>query len=351
MIEIDILPASTEKSGGDSILIRIGKFDYDLQRNQQTVVLIDSGYAENADRIHKYLTDHYGTSTIDCLVITHPDMDHISGLAKLLEDGHVEIKNSFIHDPWNHARTVFQQTEDGRRSVKSIGNKFEETLSVLSDVLEHLDDVNCEPFSCCRLIDGLNLYIIGPSQDYYTELLYKFPGMEGDTGYSSTEIYHNTLVPYSPHLSHFLDNPQTSPKNNSSVILLLHDSNNKPIALFTGDAGVEAISAALDCADEYGLSYKNVDLFQIPHHGSIKNINQSIIDRISSKRAFVSAPPKKLEHPAKHLLNHFHGQGVKVHHIKHESGIRFGYESAPSRPGWNPVIDFNPYTHVNPLKQ
>jgi len=48
------LPASSEKKGGDAILLRIGSFSYDNPyNNKQAVILIDSGYKSTAENIEK----------------------------------------------------------------------------------------------------------------------------------------------------------------------------------------------------------------------------------------------------------------------------------------------------------
>lgn len=333
MIEIDILPASSESKGGDCALIRIGTFDYRSKNNNQIVILIDAGYKENAERIKEYLYEHYNTKTIDLAIITHPDTDHISGFKQLLDDNCINIRRTFIHDPWLHAKGIFNRTQDGRRTVNSIENSFEDTLKTLSNVLDRIENKNTEPFGIIKL-QGVNAYILGPTKDYYEKLLYQFPGMEGNSSGGPSDIYSDRLSDYDPSINHFLDDPQTSPKNNSSAIILFHDDNNVPIALFTGDAGVDAINKALDIADKHNIKYKNVNLFQIPHHGSIKNISKALIERISPKRAYVSAPPEKTEHPSRLLINYFHKIGIDVYHVRDKKGIVFYFDGASSRPNW-----------------
>lgn len=352
MIEIDILPASTDAKGGDSVLIRIGTFSYDNKKNNQKVILIDSGYQENADRITSYLSEHYQTDTIDIAIISHPDMDHISGFKKLLDDDVVKIKETFIHDPWSHAKTIYSKTRDGRRTINAIKNEFDESLKSLSEILDNVDNINTEPLGTGLIteFDGVKLYLLGPSKEYYQKLLYCFPGMEGEIPYGDTDIYHKNEVDYSPHMPHFLENPVTSAKNSSSTIILIHGKNDSPIALFTGDAGTEAIEEALKAADYYNLSYKNVNLFQIPHHGSIKNISEHLIKRIQPIQTYVSAPPNNPKHPSRLLLNYLDNNGFAVRHIKDISGIRYSYEGAPSRPGWTTATPFNRYRKVFRLK-
>jgi beta-lactamase superfamily II metal-dependent hydrolase len=337
MIEIDILPASSEKKGGDSVLIRIGQFDYTNRPNDQKVILIDGGYQENSDRIKEYLCNYYQTTTIDHAIITHPDQDHLSGFKKLVDDDEIVVKNTYLHDPWNHKTHLFTRTQDGRRTKNSLGKALDESLSLLSDTLDKVTRKNTEPLAPKKL-HGLNIYIIGPTPLFYRDTLYKFPGMEGYTQTGPSDIYEENLTIYQGNISHFLDDPKTSPKNDTSVITLLHDDTGSPIALFTGDAGVDAITRALDTAEENGLNYKGVELFQIPHHGSIKNISEDLISRISPKYAYVSAPPNKDEHPSPLLINFLIQRGIPTYHIKNTGGIVFYHNTSNSRPGWESMV-------------
>ena len=333
MIEIDILPASSEKKGGDSVLIRIGNFNYTEERNQQKVILIDGGYQENASRIKDHLKKHYQTETIDIAIITHPDQDHISGFNKLLDDTSVVVKKTYIHDPWNHTHHMFTRTKDGRRTAKSLGNSFDQTLSILLNTLEKSDAKNIEPFAPLKLY-GLNLHIIGPTPKFYRDTLYKFSGMEGAESSGPSNIYEEEPSLYQSSMDHFLDDPKTSPKNDTSVITLLRDDNNEPVALFTGDAGVDAINRALDTADAEGLKYKGVYLFQIPHHGSIKNISEELINRIDPKNTYVSAPPNKAEHPSPLLINFLIKRNTPIYHVQDTDGIVFYHGTPNRRPSW-----------------
>lgn len=354
MIEIDILPASSAKKGGDSALIRIGKFNYSHEANNQKVILIDGGYAENADRIKNHLKTHYQTDIIDLAIITHPDMDHLSGFRKLLELNEIKIKKTCIHDPWLHTNEIFQKTEDRRITKKSLGRKFDETLSCLSNTLDLLEKQgvpNSEPFGY-KKIDNLNIHILGPSREYYRSLLYQFPNMEGESGFSGkTEIYAALEINYRAGIDHFLENPRTSPKNNSSAIILIENEDGEAHALFTGDAGTEAITHALNTADRNKINYTGINLLQIPHHGSIKNISEEILDRISPKKAYVSAPSEHDEHPSPLLINHILGKGIKLFHIKDKNGVVFYHKTNNKRPDWGSANPAEMRSRVRPLRQ
>lgn len=125
MIEIDVLPASSEKKSADAILLRIGSFSY---------------------------------------------ADHISGLLQLLENRSIEISRTFIHDPWNHKNELLIRSEDGRRTINSIDSRLNENLAILSETLDLLDErkINNEIFGVSDSnrfgLFKLGLYVLGPSK-------------------------------------------------------------------------------------------------------------------------------------------------------------------------------------------
>lgn len=238
MIEIDVLPAS-EKQSADAILLRIGSFSYDNpENNDQKVILIDSGWQSTAEKIENHLNDYYYTDTIDYVFITHHDADHISGLLKLLKNKRIKITRAFIHDPWNHKNELLKWDEDGRRTIRSIGSCLDENLAILSEILDLLNERNQEVFDISGN-EELGLYILGPSKKDYLNLLPEFRGMYNER-HTSGGVYTDEEFYYHPSFAHFLSNPITSAENDSSTIILLHNSKKEPIALFTGDAGVDS---------------------------------------------------------------------------------------------------------------
>lgn len=350
MIEIDVLPASHKKSG-DAILIRIGTFSYEKQKeNDQTVILIDSGYTGTSEIIEDYLHDYYRTKTINKVFITHPDTDHISGLLKLLDSESVKIEKTFILDPWNHSLELYHKIKDKRVTPNSIEKKLEETMSKLATVLDKLGSKNTEVFAgCCD--EKLGLYILGPTKEYYENLLLEFPGMEKERNVSTEKIYMDKHTEYDPSFKHFLDNPKTSARNDSSLIICLCDTQQKPIALFTGDAGVPSIKRALYFAErKTKLNLKDIDWFQLPHHGSLKNIDEEILDDLIPNGVFVSSADDDAEHPSKLLVNYLIKNSIIYRHIGSSKGICFLFDGAPSRPGWSSVKDSEPFEKVLKLK-
>jgi len=117
---------------------------------------------------------------------------------------------------------------------------------------------------------------------------------------------------------------------------VLHLSHDGFSAIFTGDCGVEGMEKALAYAEANGITYANPTYFQLSHHGSIKNISWKVLDLISPKKVFVSAPSDSNKHPSRLIVNYLtHVEGAKVFHVS-TGTIRISH-NAPAREGWNAV--------------
>lgn len=331
MLEIDILPASKETKGADAILLRFGEFNYTGRPNNQTIVLIDGGYADASKLIINHIKNVYNSYKIDCVICTHPDADHIDGLIELLKTDNLTIDNLCVHNPWKHAYAVSRKIKDNRSTTNSVRNRLDDGLSALDDLLALADENKIkthEPFAGFKIYDIIT--VLGPSENYYCELLPQYPGMhEERTLCSDGDVVE---VEYNKNNGHFHESPITTAKNDSSMVLYLNY--NGYSVLFSGDAGVEGLSKAINYAKGNNIAIAGPNFFQIPHHGSIKNINPAILSEISPKAAFVSAPPKSNKHPSRHIMNFLSvHKGIKVYHVSTNS-IRLNY-GAPQRPGWD----------------
>src|SRR5690606_38940828 len=117
------------------------------------------------------------------------------------------------------------------------------------------------------------------------------------------------------------DTGETTAENNSSTILLLRVDGQS--ALFTADAGIPALTQAIELLQIAGFEFSNLNFIQVPHHGSRRNVGPSILDWILGPRlpidsvlkvAFVSAPKNGApKHPAKKVVNAFRRRGAPVH--------------------------------------
>ena len=323
-IEIDFLPVGEKSSGGDAIALRYG--DLHGSREAQTVVVIDGGYRDSGEALVDHITTHYNTDYVDFVISTHPDRDHISGLEVVLEQ--LKVGRLLMHLPWNHSDAVAESRRGGFRSLAA-NEKLEKSFQEMSDLeaIANAKDIPIsEPFAGVHTEDGC-LRVLGPSQDYYEELL---PGIITPT--SLTRQIAEALVKAGQAVraafstetldkETLRDDGETRPSNNSSVITLLQDGDFT--ALLTGDAGIPALERAAAFLESEGFVPGSLNFVQIPHHGSWRNVGPTVLNRLLGRPAketthavaFVSAPPENpdAKHPAKKVTNAFIRRGYAVH--------------------------------------
>ena len=139
------------------------------------------------------------------------------------------------------------------------------------------------------------------------------------------------------------DEDTTSAKNNSSVITQLIIDGRRLI--FTGDAGVTALSQAADQLSSYQQE-ANLRFIQIPHHGSRRNIGPTVLDRLIGQplpqgqsrniTAIASTAMKgEPKHPRKAVMNAFTHRGVSALATRGKT-ICYSHD-APTREGWTAV--------------
>lgn len=71
-------------------------------------VVIDTGTEEDAPHIEEILREH-GISQIDCMILTHPDQDHIGGASALLD---LFAVSQIIAPYFNQEKVMYQQLQE-----------------------------------------------------------------------------------------------------------------------------------------------------------------------------------------------------------------------------------------------
>jgi len=148
------------------------------------------------------------------------------------------------------------------------------------------------------------------------------------------------------------DEGETSAENNSSAIVLVQLAPGN-FALFTGDAGTPALTAAANALAAVGFDFNTIRFIQVPHHGSQRNVGPTILNcfvgpRLSgeatTKTAFVSAAKDSdPKHPSKKVMNAFRRRGAPVHATQGMPKLHF--RDAPDR-GWQASVALPLYLEV-----
>ena len=94
-----------------------------------------------------------------------------------------------------------------------------------------------------------------------------------------------------------IDNDEDSSPYNASSLIILYEPEDGKRLLFAGDANTTSLQMMLN-------KYKwlrNVDFLKVPHHGSRRNLNTSIIEALSPQKCYISAAGNK-KHPSGRLV-------------------------------------------------
>jgi len=249
--EVDFLPVGKGESSGDAIALRFG---YLLEQPpRQRVVIIDGGFQASGEALVKHVKKYYKTSRVDLVVSTHPDTDHVNGLEVVLEE--LSVGCLWMHLPWNHTDDIAGMFRDGRVTDNSVREALRRSLDAARN-LENLAKKKrihiIEPFAGVRDDSGFGcVLVIGPAETFYEDLLPDFRGTPEPKG--SISLLAKAIlearqfvskVAESLHYETLDDSGETSAENNSSVILLVVVDGH--YLLFTGDAGIPALTAAAD---------------------------------------------------------------------------------------------------------
>lgn len=325
-MRIEILPALN----GDCILVEYSPAHF---------ILIDGGYV---DTYQNYLLPRLKEiasqgRSLDLLVVTHIDSDHISGVVKLLEKDELPIPiDSIWYNGYRHVQSNVKVTTDTELFVhksickevlkednKTISAKQGCTLSALimqkglawnkpvnggvikaplsipvGDAIIHIlspndsdiDDLNV--FWKKRLIkDGL---LSKAHINEYWDDAFEFSLSKEKPGFH----FHEKKVCKSYDLLKITEEryaPDTSATNGSSISFVLEIDGKR--VLFMGDSHSETIEESLEML--YGKENKpyRFDVVKLSHHGSYNNNSPKLFSMIACDKWLVSTNGETYNHP------------------------------------------------------
>lgn len=347
--EVDYLPVGNGEGSGDAITLRFGNLSG--PRSEQTVVVIDGGFKESGEKIIKHLQDYYGTNSVDLVIATHLDRDHISGLYPIIEN--LQVTYLLMHKPWEHAEDIKRLFINGRITASGLEERIEKSLQQAVDLetLALKKGVKImEPF---QGVTGFNniMRVVGPSKEYYESLIPLFK--ETPKAISALEQLLGTAKTVIEKAAEWLedtleidllndDEERTNPENNTSAIVFFELDGHK--LLFTGDAGKTGLNLAADYANSLGILLDDLNFFDVPHHGSKNNLCSKVLKRVCGSTAFVSASGESPKHPAKKVTNALIKHGARVF-VNRSTTLRH-HHNAPARVGWSAAAEEPFYNRV-----
>lgn len=338
--EIDFLEAG-EKSSGDAITLRYRDDD-----DVDYIHVVDGGYIDDGDKIVKHIRKHYDNANfIDHIVLTHPDGDHAAGLKKVLEE--FEVGMLWMNRPWTHIQTLlplfdYEYTEEGL--IRRLKKDFPHTAE-LEKIAEEQDIGINDVFQGDQIGE---FTVLAPSLDRYIDLIVdseKTPEAERQAAIAETFFERAVAFVKSIAANWGEENLKgesegTSRENETSVTQYVELCGQK--ILLTGDAGVEALDEAYDYAVQRGIDLPGIDKFDVPHHGSRRNVSSDVLDKWLGLKlaeepetphftAIVSANRNDKDHPRNATVRALVHRGAGVY--KTNGAICSHGGDAPDR-GW-----------------
>lgn len=283
-MKIKFLKAGT----GDAILIHHKKHN----------ILIDGGN-DSRYLLKELATVHDKGEILNLLIITHHDDDHIKGIIDLLKEvnaGNFDGKKPFIDKViFNSPKLVLGKipaNTDRLLSYKQ-AHQVEELLlkmkitpewQIITDKSESID------------FDDLSLDFLSPIE----EDLEKYAAQKNV--YLSSDYkcdWDSPLRILEPFIND--DSQDKSIPNKSSIVIKLANNNKK--ILLTGDVTPDRLEKILkkQTEDNQGAPVP-FDYIKLPHHGSYRSLNKSILENIDCKNFIISTNSKKHFLPNKRAL-------------------------------------------------
>ena len=344
MYEIDFLPveADTGPGGksGDAIAFRFTGAD-----GTQRVVVIDGGYTAIGEDLVEHIGAYYGTNTVDLAISTHPDADHVNGLKTVVEK--MNVGELLIHRPRLHAADV------------SDFSNIECVDALIATAQAHGTVVN-EPFQGLTRFDN-SVVVLGPTISLYEAKLAEHLAAQASPTARAIAMLHKAASGMTAAGTDLLsralswwpeetlgEDGETSPRNETSVVTLLQCDGRR--ALFTGDAGLEALAEVADFYERaLGPFWQYpLHMLQVPHHGSRRNLSPSLLDRMIGTpgsphgltSAVVSSAKADKKHPSPKVVNALGRRGTEV--VATEGRTVCEPWGAAMRPGWGPISPIGP---------
>ena len=338
--EIDFLETG-DKGSGNAITLR-------YRDGHDYIHVVDGGYTGDGDKIVEHISKYYDNATfINHVVLTHPDGDHAAGLKKVLEK--FRIGTLWMNRPWLHIdellpRFNYDYTEEGL--IRRLKKDFPHTAE-LEEIAKN------KRIEIKQAFQGTNIgksIVLAPSINRYIDIIVESDKTPEPERLAASEgrLFERVAV----FIRNFAANwgeenlkgtsEGTSQENESSIVQFTELCGKK--ILLTGDAGVEALDEAYDYALRLGIQLPGIDRFDVPHHGSRRNLSSDVLDKWLGPKlsigsysplftAIISANRNDSEHPKKAVIRALIHRGARVFQTK---GVLWSYQDAPHR-GWSPA--------------
>lgn len=337
--EIDFIEAGNNCSG-DAIALRYGDGVY-----TEMVHVVDGGHTEDGQRLIDHIKGHYDKKEfIDNVVLTHSDGDHACGLKSIIENCNVGAL--WMNRPWIHVDSLLPMFE--------YPYTREGLIQRLKKDYPHVAEL--EEIAIRRNIPIRDVFqgavigsfvVLSPTINRYLSLVVSSEKTPETTNAADQMVKAiGIAINYIKSIwgaENLKGNTEgTSNENEMSVVQYAQLDGQK--ILLTGDAGVGTLEEAYQYATSIGVSLPGINFFQVPHHGSRRNLSSEILDKWLGQRLMqkntqplfwtvISANKNDSDHPRKSVIRALWHRGAGVATTKGK-GIYYWFRNKPLRSGW-----------------
>lgn len=369
LITVKCYPAKN----GDCFLISLSE-----TQDEKKYILLDCGYV---DTFQKYLKNDLikigkSAGTLEKLILTHIDADHIQGAIRLLKDNNSE-KFITIKEVWHNTYRHICEHKEGevdlkqeqvlkqiiRRGYLQNENKQGEQIIsaeqgttvgalLLQGKYSWNSDFNnqavcIEQKSKVELNQDANIYLLSPDKkklgmlkNLWIDELKRY-GANFNSGNSQlyddafemlmswekekAKVAPRQISATKESLEELLktsSKEDDTPTNGSSIAFILQVKNKK--LLFLADAHPGLIVQSLKTYQNEGIII--FDLIKVSHHGSFGNISRELLNKIDSKMFLIPTNGQKNNHPDKETIAQIITRKVDFHRK-----LYFNYSTANSK--------------------
>jgi beta-lactamase superfamily II metal-dependent hydrolase len=345
--EIDFLDVESPKSG-DAIPLR-----YEIG-GVTTIHIVDGGFQDTGEKIIEHIKKYYGNpSYIDRVVASHPDGDHAGGLRTVLEE--LDVGELWMLRPWLYADEIIHRFSRFN-SVENLKARLKEiypNIAALEEIAIRKGIPIFEPFQGAAI--GA-FTVMTPKRARYLDLIVesdRTPESVEETEKGALAGLGTVLEKAAAKVIAFVkaawgvevfSAEETSAENEMSVVQYANLFGKR--ILLTADTGRAGLLEAADYAPYVQLSLPGIDQFQVPHHGSRRNVSSETMDhwlgpRLASKpvdgqesfTAIISSAKADEDHPRKAVVRACIHRGAKV--VTTEGASLRTSHNAPNREGWS----------------
>ena len=288
---------------GDAIVIWAREpNDFDI------VFFVDGGNKGNGSKIiehfNKWIKPYLQNKHAIGFVNSHPHEDHIDGLLEVLDGLKGSISFGIYNDPVEcitseHRDRIHRAYLDGTDTDITHLYKTFEQVELLNEFCKRHNIKKYNAFS-----EDVNFWngafkILSPSTDFYVNLVQYF----SDVDFLKTVDFGKKLIADIDEDDEIKpcdivnETDDASPENLTSTVIQLTDGRGKKY-LLTADAGTDSF----DYMESDGFDPSNIELVQLPHHGSRRNINSKWIVKFNP-RIFIVSAEGNVKHPRKAVVN------------------------------------------------